>query len=264
LIIRVPFPVNTLSSARVLVTGAGARHSAAWMHFLDAAAAGGNFDDLKLLAAAAWEKWRSQQPDDDGDQESLGKKRGKEDTRTVAQRFHDALLEGCELLIQSKMVPDRAGADSRVEGVVALSQLRDLPGAPVLEEAWLAARAGEHGYLAGKDAEVIACDALIVPVVVSTARGPAAATSARPSATCTTSGTRRTAATPASASAFFFVNIIMTSAFTGGAGKSNSCPAVKSSLAGPADRFSAATAHPPPKPPDPVPAPPATGLVTAW
>jgi hypothetical protein len=67
------------------------------------------------------------------------------------------------------MVPDRAGADTRVESVVALSQLRDLPGAPVLEEAWLAARAGEHGYLAGKDAEVIACDALIIPVVTGSA-----------------------------------------------------------------------------------------------
>ncbi len=37
----------------------------------------------------------------------------------------------------------------------------------MLEEAWLAARAGEHGYLAGKDAEVVACDALIVPVVTA-------------------------------------------------------------------------------------------------
>jgi Domain of unknown function (DUF222) len=168
---------------------------------LDAAAAGADLKDLKLLADAAWEKWKSQRPDpDDPDDgfderfvrvdttlddagritgnltpecaaavqavlEALGKKRGKEDTRTISQRFHDALQEGCELLIRSKMIPDRAGADTRVESVVALSQLRDLPGAPVLEEAWLAARAGEHGYLAGKDAEVIACDALIIPVV---------------------------------------------------------------------------------------------------
>jgi hypothetical protein len=168
---------------------------------LDAAAAGADLDDLKILASAAREKWLSQQPSPDdpddgfGDRslhlgttldgagrisgnltpeaaaavqavlEALGKKRGREDTRTAAQRFHDALQEGCELLIRAKMVPDRAGADSRVEAVIAFSQLRDLPGAPVLEEAWLAARAGEHGYLAGEDAEVIACDALIVPVV---------------------------------------------------------------------------------------------------
>ena len=30
--------------------------------------------------------------------EALGKKRGPEDDRTVAQRYHDALQEGCELL----------------------------------------------------------------------------------------------------------------------------------------------------------------------
>jgi hypothetical protein len=175
---------------------------------LDAAAAGADLDNLKLLAIAAWEQWKSQCPDpDDPDDgfggrrlrldttldgagritgdltpecaaavqavlEALGKKRGKEDTRTIAQRFHDALQEGCELLIRSKMVPDRAGAGTRVESVISLSQLRDLPGAPVLEQAWLAARAGEHGYLAGKDAETIACDALIVPVVTGSPDWP--------------------------------------------------------------------------------------------
>jgi hypothetical protein len=63
------------------------------------------------------------------------------------------------------MVPDRKGADTRAEAVVSLSQLRDLPGASAIEEAWLAGMAGEHGYLTGKDAEVITCDAMIVPVV---------------------------------------------------------------------------------------------------
>ena len=40
-----------------------------------------------------------------------------------------------------------------------------MDGASVIEDTWLRARAGEHGYLAGKDAEAIACDALVVPVV---------------------------------------------------------------------------------------------------
>jgi hypothetical protein len=97
--------------------------------------------------------------------DALGKKAGPEDDRTEGQRFHDALQLACELLIRARMVPDRAGADTRVEAIVALSQLRDMPGAMAVEEAWLAALAGEHGFLAGKDAEVIACDALIVPVV---------------------------------------------------------------------------------------------------
>jgi Domain of unknown function (DUF222) len=62
--------------------------------------------------------------------EALGKKAGPEDTRTEHQRFHDALQAGCELLLGAGLVPDRAGASTRVDTVIALSQLRDLPGAP--------------------------------------------------------------------------------------------------------------------------------------
>ncbi len=167
---------------------------------LQAAAAGADLDDLKLIAAYALEKWRSQRPDPDDDDgfddrfvqlgftfggaacirggltpecaaavravlEALGKKRGPEDHRTEGQRFHDALQEGCELLIRAKMVPGRAGADTHVHVHVPLSALRDLPGASELEAAWLAAQLGEPGYLTGKDAEAAACDALIIPVV---------------------------------------------------------------------------------------------------
>ena len=46
--------------------------------------------------------------------EALGKKAGPEDDRTEGQRFHDALQDGCELLIRAKMVPGRAGADTHV------------------------------------------------------------------------------------------------------------------------------------------------------
>jgi hypothetical protein len=169
---------------------------------LEAAAAGATLDDLQLLSVTALEAWKSQHPDpdDDGDDgfddrftqldltfggagrltgdltpecaaalqavlEALGKKCGKEDTRPAGQRFHDALQEACELLIGAKMVPDRAGADTHVDVHVTLAELLDMPGAESLTETWLRAKAGEHGYLAGKDAEVIACDALIVPVV---------------------------------------------------------------------------------------------------
>jgi hypothetical protein len=168
---------------------------------LDAATAGADLNDLRVIAQAAYEAWRAQRPDDDdGDKgfderylrvdttldnagritgdltpecaaavqavlEALGKKRGQEDDRTQQQRFHDALQEVCEMVIRAKMVPGRAGTDTRVDVHIGLSQLRAMDGASVLEEAWLAARAGEHGYLADKDAEVVACDALIVPVV---------------------------------------------------------------------------------------------------
>ncbi|MGH3170651.1 MAG: DUF222 domain-containing protein, partial [Trebonia sp.] len=168
---------------------------------LEAAAAGASLDDLYLLFVTALEAWKGRHPDPDGGDdgfgdryaqldltfggagrlngsltpecaaalqavlEALGKKCGKQDTRTAGQRFHDALQQACELLIGAKMVPDPAGAGTHVDVHVTLAELLDMPGASLLTETWLRARAGEHGYLAGKDAEVIACDALIVPVV---------------------------------------------------------------------------------------------------
>ena len=63
------------------------------------------------------------------------------------------------------MVPDRAGADTRVDVTIPLSDLLEMDGASAVEDTWLRARAGEHGYLSGRDAEAIACDAMIVPVV---------------------------------------------------------------------------------------------------
>ena len=168
---------------------------------VEAAVAGASLDDLATIAGLALEKWRSQQPDPDDDGpdftdrclrlgrtfggagvirgdltpecaaavtavlEALGKRHGGEDDRSEEQRFHDALQEACELLIRGRMVPDRAGADTQVIVHVPLAALRDEPGAPGLEDAWIRARLGEPGYLAGKDAEAAACDALIVPVV---------------------------------------------------------------------------------------------------
>ena len=88
-----------------------------------------------------------------------------EDVRTEGQRFHDALLQGCELLIGAKMVPDRAGADTHVAGHIPFPELRQRPGAPEAEEVWLRGTAGETGYLLGKDAEAAACDARTTPVV---------------------------------------------------------------------------------------------------
>ena len=155
---------------------------------VDAATAGADLDDLKLVAQAAYEAWRAQEPDPDDDPrgrgfgdrylhldttmdgagrirgdltpecaaavtavlEALGKRRGPEDLRTVGQRYHDALQEGCELLIRAKMVPDRAGADTRVDVTIPLSDLLEMDGASVIEDTWLRARAGEHGYLSGQ------------------------------------------------------------------------------------------------------------------
>ena len=169
---------------------------------VDTASAGANLQDLAIVAQAAYEKWRQQQgPDDDDDDgyderylrlattldgvgrikgnltgecaaavqavlEALGKKAGPEDDRTEAQRFHDALQQACELLLRAQLVPDRAGAGTRADVVVALSQLRSMPGAAEMEHAYLAALAGEAAYLSGTDAQVAVCDAVTVPVVV--------------------------------------------------------------------------------------------------
>ena len=168
----------------------------------DTATAGASLEDLAVIAQAAWEKWRQQQgpdpddPDDGFDDrylklgttidgagrvggnltpecaaslqavlESLGKKAGPDDDRTEAQRYHDALQLACQLLLRADLVPDRAGADTRVDAVISLAELLRLPGASQLQDTWLAALAGQPGYLAGKDAEVAACDAVITPVV---------------------------------------------------------------------------------------------------
>jgi len=171
---------------------------------LEAAAAGASLDDLETIAGCAIETWRAQQPDPDdpdgafedrhvqvsttfggagvirGDLtpecaaavravlEALGKKTGPEDDRTEGKRLHDALQLACQLLLRAKLVPDRAGAGTQVIAHIPLSQLRQMPGAPELEDAWLRARLGEDGYLTGQDAEAAACDAPVVPVVTGT------------------------------------------------------------------------------------------------
>ena len=97
--------------------------------------------------------------------EALGKKAGPEDTRSAAQRRHDALAEACQRLIAAGMVPARAGQPTQVLVHMTLSQLRDLPGAAEAEEQWAAARASEPGWLTGPEADAAACDATVIPVV---------------------------------------------------------------------------------------------------
>jgi hypothetical protein len=168
---------------------------------LDAVAAGVALDDLAVIAGCAIERWRQQQPDPDGPDdgfderglqlgttfggaavlrgnltpecaaavravlEALGKKAGPEDDRTEQKRFHDALQLACTLLLRARLVPDRAGADTQAVVHIPLSQLRELPGAAKLEDAWIRARLGQDGFLAGQDAQAAACDAQTVPVV---------------------------------------------------------------------------------------------------
>jgi Domain of unknown function (DUF222) len=97
--------------------------------------------------------------------ESLAKKAGPEDTRTGAQRRHDALEEACRRLIASGMLPGRAGQPTQVFLHMTLAELRAAPGASAAEAAWFAARAAQPGWLTGPAADATACDATLAPVV---------------------------------------------------------------------------------------------------
>ena len=171
---------------------------------LQAAVAGASAEDLATIAACAIENWRQQQPDpdspDDGFDDrfvqagttfggagiirgnltpecatavravlgALGKKAGPDDDRTEGKRFHDALQLACELLLRARLVPGRAGAGTQAVVHIPLSQLRAMPGAGDIEDAWIKARLGEDGYLTGPGAQAAACDAQAVPVVTGT------------------------------------------------------------------------------------------------
>jgi len=112
--------------------------------------------------------------------EALGKRAGPEDTRTSAQRRHDALEEACRRLIRSGMLPGRAGQPTQVLVHMTLGQLRGIhgaaagtPGAWAAEDAWAAARASQPGWVTGPDAGTAACDATVVPIVTGHVDGAA-------------------------------------------------------------------------------------------
>jgi len=67
--------------------------------------------------------------------DSLGKKAGPQDTRTVPQRRHDALEEACRRLLGAGCLPDRAGQPAQLHLTMTLEQyLRGIgvPGRPWL------------------------------------------------------------------------------------------------------------------------------------
>src|SRR6266702_229932 len=72
--------------------------------------------DLTPRCAAALQAWL----------DALGKKAGPEDTRTRAQRDHDALEDALRRLIAAGCVPDRAGQPTKVQLHMTLDQLLDL------------------------------------------------------------------------------------------------------------------------------------------
>ena len=105
---------------------------------------------------------------------------GAEDTRSHAQRCHDALEEAMRRLVAADLLPERAGQPVKVWAHVSLADLLVLDGSSALLEEWVASaraawaahRAGASvggsdggAWLDGDAAQAVACDASVTPVV---------------------------------------------------------------------------------------------------
>ncbi len=112
--------------------------------------------------------------------DALGAPAGKDDDRTKEQRYHDALAEAMRRLVASNLVPERAGQPVKAWVHLSLADLLLLDGDSALQQEWTArvrerwagcrAFASETGsdggaWLDGQDAEGIACDAAMAPIV---------------------------------------------------------------------------------------------------
>jgi hypothetical protein len=112
--------------------------------------------------------------------DALSARAGAEDTRSKAQRWHDALAEALRRLVAAGLLPDRAGAPTKALVHVALAELRSMRGSSRLEAQWVAraqqdwaghraaasVAGGDGGaWLNGDAARGACCDAIIVPVV---------------------------------------------------------------------------------------------------
>ncbi len=112
--------------------------------------------------------------------DALSAPAGSGDLRTQPQRYHDALEEAMRRLLASGLLPKRAGAPVKALAHIHFTELLAMDKDSVLQDSWIAdyrARwaahraaasvgAGDGGaWLTGDAARVVACDAMIVPVV---------------------------------------------------------------------------------------------------
>ncbi len=112
---------------------------------------------------------------------------GAEDTRTHAQRYHDALVEAMRRLVAADLLPERAGQPVKVWAHISLADLLMLDGSSALQREWTAGvraqwaahRAaasvggGDGGaWLEGDAARAFACDASVAPVVIGEVNYP--------------------------------------------------------------------------------------------
>ena len=112
--------------------------------------------------------------------DALSAPAGGGDLRTQPQRYHDALEEAMRRLLASGLVPKRAGAPVKALAHIHFTELLAMDKDSVLQDSWIAgyrARWAAHraaaavgprdggAWLTGEAARVVACDAMIVPVV---------------------------------------------------------------------------------------------------
>jgi hypothetical protein len=112
--------------------------------------------------------------------EALGAPAGAEDTRTHAQRYHDALQEAMRRLLAAGLLPERAGQPVKALVHVSLADLMLIEGSSALMDEWIAgvraqwaaaraaaSQSGSDGgaWLDGDGARSFTCDASVTPVV---------------------------------------------------------------------------------------------------
>jgi hypothetical protein len=113
--------------------------------------------------------------------DALSAPEGGGDLRTRPQRYHDALAEAMRRLLASNLLPQRAGQPVKALAHIHFTELLAMDKDSVLQDTWITAyraqwaarRAaasvgpGDGGaWLTGDAARAIACDAMIVPVVL--------------------------------------------------------------------------------------------------
>ncbi len=112
--------------------------------------------------------------------DALSAPAGAEDTRSQAQRYHDALQQAMQRLVTAGLLPERAGQPVKVWAHISFADLIALDGSSALLEEWSsrvraqwaahraeASAGGSDGaaWLDGDAARAVACDAALAPIV---------------------------------------------------------------------------------------------------
>ena len=112
--------------------------------------------------------------------DALSAPAGAEDTRSQAQRYHDALQQAMQRLVTAGLLPERAGQPVKALVHISLADLMVLDGSSALLEEWTsrvraqwaahraeASAGGSDGgaWLDGDAATAMACDAALAPIV---------------------------------------------------------------------------------------------------